>query len=121
METRKSTRWRVSDNPPYIGREQLKADLRRAILGDPRIWIINVSGPGGVGKSALVTEIAYELYESDAFESIIQLTAKETILTQEGILRARGRSLYSLENLFDHIAIVFEEEPRGQGHGRYGL
>ena len=105
----------------YIGREQLKADLRRAILGDPRIWIINVSGPGGVGKSALVTEIAYELYESDAFESIIQLTAKETILTQEGILRARGRSLYSLENLFDHIAIVFEEEPRGQGHGRYGL
>ena len=95
----------------FIGRAQLKQDLRNAILGDPRIWIINVHGPGGVGKSALVTEVAYEFYASDNFESIIQLTAKDMILTQEGIRRATGRSLYSLENLLDRIAVVFEEVP----------
>jgi tetratricopeptide (TPR) repeat protein len=95
----------------YIGRAQLREDLRNAILGDPRIWIINVHGPGGVGKSALVTEVAYEFFSFNQFESIIQLTAKETVLTQEGIRRATGRSLYSLENLLDHIAVVFEETP----------
>lgn len=95
----------------FIGRSGLKNILRNAILGDPRIWIINVNGTGGVGKSALVTEIAYELFNSNEFESIIQLTAKETILTQEGIRKATGRSLYSLEDLLDHIASVFEEQP----------
>ena len=95
----------------YIGRAVLKEELRKAILSDPRIWIINVHGPGGVGKSALATEIAYEFFAGNEFESIIQLTAKETVLTTEGIRRATGRSLYSLENLLDHIALVFEEEP----------
>lgn len=95
----------------FIGRQELKSRLSAAILGDPRIWIINVNGTGGVGKSALVTEVAYELFAANEFESIIQLTAKETILTQEGIRKATGRSLYSLEDLLDHIASVFEQPP----------
>jgi tetratricopeptide (TPR) repeat protein len=95
----------------FIGRSGLKQALCNAILGDPRIWIINVNGTGGVGKSALVTEVAYELFNSNEFESIIQLTAKETVLTQEGIRKAAGRSLYSLEDLLDHIASVFEQQP----------
>lgn len=92
----------------FIGRADLKETLIRAVTKDPRLWIINVHGPGGVGKSALVNWATYALYQRGEFESIIQLTAKETILTEKGILPL-SRTLYSLENLLDHILSVFEQ------------
>lgn len=61
----------------YIGRTELRDTILQSVTKDPRIWIINVHGPGGVGKSALVNWVAYEFYENKAFEAIIQLTAKE--------------------------------------------
>lgn len=94
----------------FIGRDNLKRDLLSAITQDPRIWIINVHGPGGVGKSALVNWAVYDMYEKRAFESIIHLTAKDTALTPRGITRS-GCSLYSLENLLDHILKTFQENP----------
>ena len=62
----------------YIGRNTLRENILKAVSKDPRIWIINVHGPGGVGKSALVNWVTYEFYEEKVFEAIIQLTAKET-------------------------------------------
>ena len=94
----------------FVGRRELRDRLREAILGDPRIWIINVHGPGGVGKSALVNWATYALYAERRFEAILQLTAKEAVLTDSGIRRF-SRSLYSLENLLDHILLLFEENP----------
>lgn len=94
----------------FIGRVELRDKLLNAICGDPRIWIINVHGPGGVGKSALVNWAAYKLYEDRRFEAILQLTGKETILTDTGI-RGFSRSLYSLENLLDHLLLLFQENP----------
>lgn len=94
----------------FVGRLSLREDLLAAIRGDPRIWIINVHGPGGVGKSALVNWATYELFGTREFEAILQLTAKETILTDAGIARY-SRSLYSLENLLDHILMLFQEDP----------
>lgn len=94
----------------FIGREVLKSAVLSAVTQDPRIWIINVHGPGGVGKSALVNWVVYEFYQQRTFESIIHLTAKETMLTPTGIARF-GRSLYSLENLLDHILNTFQEKP----------
>jgi Flp pilus assembly protein TadD len=94
----------------FVGRISLRERLLNAVRGDPRIWIINVHGPGGVGKSALVNWATHELYKSREFEAILQLTAKETILTDAGITRF-SRSLYSLENLLDHILILFQEDP----------
>lgn len=92
----------------FVGRHELRERILEAILGDPRIWIINVHGPGGVGKSAIVNWAAYELYSQKKFEAILHLTAKETILTEAGISRF-NRCLYSLENLLDHILMLFEE------------
>jgi hypothetical protein len=94
----------------FVGRDQLRAQIIDETTRDPRIWIINVHGPGGVGKSALVSWAAYHFYETRRFESIIQLTAKDTALSTSGI-RTVSRSLYSLENLLDHILRAFEEEP----------
>jgi len=94
----------------FIGRQELRTNLLEAVTRDPRIWIINVHGAGGVGKSALVNWAVYEFYQQRTFEAILQLTAKETVLTPRGIMKF-GRSLYSLENLLDHILITFEETP----------
>lgn len=95
----------------FIGRQNLKNELFEAVAKDPRLWIINVHGPGGVGKSALVNWATHEFYENRSFDAIIQLTAKETYLTPKGIKRVLGRSLYSIENLLDHIFRTFLEPP----------
>lgn len=94
----------------FIGRTKLKQELLNSVTRDPRIWIINVHGAGGVGKSALVNWAVYEFYRQRTFEAILQLTAKETILTTKGIEKF-GRSLYSLENLLDHILLLYQETP----------
>ena len=94
----------------FIGRDDIRRNLISAVTQDPRIWIINVHGPGGVGKSALVNWAVYEFYRLRTFESILHLTAKETMLTPTGIAYF-GRSLYSLENFLDHILNTFQEKP----------
>ncbi len=94
----------------FIGRNALRADLLEAVTRDPRIWIINVHGPGGSGKTALVNWAVYEFFEKRQFEAIIQLTAKDTVLTTKGIEKF-GRTLYSLDNLLDHILRAFDETP----------
>lgn len=95
----------------FVGRSDLRKKVVDAVLKDPRIWIINIHGPGGVGKSAIATWVAYHFYERKEFESIVQLTAKEITLTEKGIRPNRGRTLHSLEDLLDRLCSVFEEEP----------
>lgn len=92
----------------FIGRQTYKKELLSAIQSDPRVWIINVHGPGGVGKSSLINWAVYELYQQKVFESIIHLTAKETMLTETGI-RSAVRNLYSVEDLLDSVLSTFEE------------
>lgn len=48
----------------FIGRDNFKSIIRKAIEKDPRIWIINLFGPGGVGKSALATSALFFLFET---------------------------------------------------------
>ncbi|MBO2447133.1 putative DNA binding domain-containing protein [Actinomadura barringtoniae] len=98
----------------FIGRQVLREKINEAITRDRRIWIVNVHGPGGVGKSALATQAAYDFYERQEFEAILHLTAKETVLTHQGIVRSLGRTLYSLEDLLAQILRLFGEEPRSE-------
>ena len=104
----------------FIGREALKSEILSAVTRDPRIWIINVHGPGGVGKSALVNWAVYELYARRDFEAILQLTAKESVLTPGGIVKF-SRSLYSLENLLDRILDTFQETVPSELDRKKGL
>ena len=92
----------------FIGRKRLREEVVAAVTRDPRIWIINVHGPGGVGKSALVNWAVYDFYRQRTFEAILHLTAKDAVLTPGGI-RKFSRSLYSLENLLDHVIDTFQE------------
>ncbi|MFH1178657.1 MAG: RNA-binding domain-containing protein [bacterium] len=94
----------------FIGRKTLRSSLLEAITKDPRIWIINVHGPGGSGKTAIVNWAVYEFFHKRDFEAIIQLTAKDSVLTTQGIEKY-GRTLYSLDNMLDHVLKAFDEPP----------
>jgi len=91
----------------FIGRAELRKTAKESVEKDPRIWIVNIYGPGGVGKSAVASWLAYDYYESRTFDAILHLSAKDTELTASGISRLRP-TLYSLENLLDNILHLFE-------------
>lgn len=93
----------------FVGRSVLRDELQKAVDKDPRIWIINVHGPGGVGKSALVNWFTHSCYGERAYDAILQLTAKSSKLTPEGISRVTP-NLYSLEGLLDNILVMFGEK-----------
>jgi len=92
----------------FVGRQELRKKLTAAVEHDPRIWIVNVHGSGGIGKSALVNWFTYENYRNKSYEAILQLTAKTQQLTTGGIERTTP-SLYSLEGLVDNILALFGE------------
>jgi tetratricopeptide (TPR) repeat protein len=104
----------------FIGREGLREQVVEALSRDPRIWIINVHGPGGVGKSAIVNWVTYKCYKERQFEAILHLTGKDTMLTTDGIRRF-SRSLYSLEDLVDQILALFQEPLHGPSETRKKL
>lgn len=104
----------------FIGRQILRQQIQDALTKDPRIWIINVHGPGGVGKSAVVNWVTYECYSKRTFEAIIHLSGKETVLTPHGI-RRYGRSLYALDDLLQNIIETFLEPVPADIQGRQSL
>jgi len=93
----------------FVGRERYKETLRQAIEGDPRIWIVNLFGPGGVGKSALATWLAYQYYrQGNTFEAILHLSAKDLELSAEEGIRRLSPTLYSLEDFLDRVLRLFD-------------
>ena len=92
----------------FVGREAYKSRLRQAIETDPRIWIVNLHGPGGVGKSALATWLAYEYFNEQNFEAILHLSAKDLELATEGGIRHLKPTLVSLEDFLDRVLHLFE-------------
>lgn len=95
----------------FVGREQYKHQIREAVESDPRIWIVNLYGPGGVGKSALATWLAYEYYDSQGpFEAVLQLSAKDLELSTTDGFRHLRPTLVSLEDLFDRILHLFQHD-----------
>ena len=94
----------------FVGREELLNKVKTAIEKDSRLWIINLYGPGGVGKSALATRIAYEYYESRKFEAILHLSAKDKELSARQGIRPLSPSLISIEDFIDRILRLFSFE-----------
>jgi len=98
----------------FIGRENYIKRLKDAVEQDPRLWIINLHGPGGVGKSALATWLAYEYYHKKNFEAILHLSAKDQELSHEEGIRHLRPTLVSLEDFLDRVLHLFE-------HGEFCL
>ena len=71
--------------PYFVGREEEIKTILRSLQPNSRTFIIGIEGIGGVGKSTLATEVSYRCIENDLFESVIWISAKESILTLHGI------------------------------------
>jgi len=71
--------------PYFVGRESELNAVLQSLQPNSRTFIIGIEGIGGVGKSALAIEVSHRCVENDLFESVIWISAKESILTLHGI------------------------------------
>ena len=71
--------------PYFVGREEEIRAILQSLQPNSRTFIIGIEGIGGVGKSALAIEVSHRCVEQDLFESVIWISAKESILTLHGI------------------------------------
>ena len=104
------------DYERFVGRQNELEDVRRLLLPYPksRHHLVTIDGIGGIGKSALALETAYQareryasLAEAERFEAIVWVSAKRTYLTADGILEHR-QSFRTLDDLYAAIAQVLE-------------
>ena len=102
----------------FIGRKEELAKIHGLLLPYPRsrYHVIIIDGIGGIGKSALALESAYRylreydnLPNDERFDAIIWASAKQSILTAEGVISRRAE-LHSLNDIYAIIAATLERE-----------
>lgn len=71
--------------PYFVGRDDEMTTILQSLQPDNRTFIIGIEGIGGVGKSALAIEVSHRCVEDDLFESVIWISAKESVLTLHGV------------------------------------
>ena len=100
----------------FVGRQEELEKLRSLLNPRDRIWTVVIDGIGGIGKSALALEIAHRylneyefLPKEERFQAIIWISAKDTVLTAEGI-KARFNITRTLNDIYKQIAVVLGEQ-----------
>lgn len=74
------------DESGFIGRVKDSEEVKKLLLGNNRV--VSLIGDGGVGKSALILKVAYDILDMDEacpFDAILWVTTKTTMLTPAGI------------------------------------
>jgi LuxR family glucitol operon transcriptional activator len=78
--------------------------------------VVTIDGVGGVGKSALALEVAHRylrgsdnVLPDERFEAIIWTSAKQSVLTAEGIL-PRKQVLRTSDDIYTTTAVNLERE-----------
>ncbi len=102
----------------FVGRERELAQVARILRPYPHSQehLVTIDGIGGIGKSALALEVAHRYLRNydrippeERFEAIIWASAKQTVLTAEGIL-PRSRALRTLDDIYATIAVALQRE-----------
>jgi tetratricopeptide (TPR) repeat protein len=88
----------------FIGRIDSLDRIDKAIK-NKRIFLLSISGIGGVGKTAITIKKAYDILKDKEFEFIIWVSAKRTFLTSKGIVEEE-QTFTSLLQLLDVILRV---------------
>lgn len=123
--TLKSNSWpKVLHNLPqpdyeeFIGREAEQTQIHSLLRPHPysRHYLIVIDGIGGIGKSALALEIAHyylrnynTLPAEERFEAIIWTSAKNNVLTADGIA-PRRQIMRTLDDTYTAIAVALQRD-----------
>jgi hypothetical protein len=71
----------------FFGRAKEMDKVMRALSPADRTWGVLVDGIGGIGKTALAVEAAHRSQASGSFDAFVFITAKQNILTPNGICK----------------------------------
>lgn len=102
----------------FIGRQTELAQVVRLLRPYPysQEHLITIDGIGGIGKSTLAIEVAYRyirnydrIPKGEHFDAIVWTSAKQTVLTSEGII-PRYHTSKTLDDVYAAIAAVFERQ-----------
>ncbi|GAB4412930.1 MAG: tetratricopeptide repeat protein [Anaerolineae bacterium] len=102
----------------FVGREAEMAQVVRILRPYPHSQhaLVTIDGIGGIGKSALALEVAHRYLRNfdrippeERFEAIIWASAKQTVLTAEGIA-TRPQALRTLDDIYTAIAVALHHE-----------
>ena len=99
------------DETGFIGRKDDVRDIKKLLYGHHKI--ITLFGEGGVGKTALMLKIAYDIIDDDEcpFEYVIWVTCKTSVLTSNGITEI-GNAIKSFESMTQGIDEIFRNVPQ---------
>jgi tetratricopeptide (TPR) repeat protein len=109
------------DYEDFVGREAEIRKVMEQLHPDSRPWIVTIDGIGGIGKSALALEIAHRYVDpkkvsaAERFDGIVWVSAKETMLTAEGI-STRPQVLRHLSDIYTAIAVTLKQEKITMAH-----
>ncbi len=102
----------------FVGREAELGKVYRILRPYPHSQehLVTIDGIGGIGKSALALEIAHrylrnydQIPPEERFEAIVWTSAKQTVLTAEGIA-PRRQVLSTLNDIYVAIAVALQRE-----------
>jgi hypothetical protein len=89
------------DYKQFVRRDGYCDEIEKAIRSQ-RTYVTSLTGIGGVGKTALACWMALQAYEKKWFDFIVSVSARDRILTSEGII-ATSSTFSSLEDLLHEI------------------
>lgn len=102
----------------FVGREKELAQVANILRPYPHSQhsLVTIDGIGGIGKSALALEVAHRYLRNfnrippeERFEAIIWTSAKQSILTAEGIV-PRRQVLRTLNDIYSAIAVALQRD-----------
>jgi len=93
--------YNLSRRSEFVGREAYKVQVHAALRS--RAYLVSIEGIGGIGKTSLALEVAYECWQASAgqvlrddvatFDGFIWVTAQGRALTLNEVLDAVARTL----------------------------
>jgi Flp pilus assembly protein TadD len=89
------------DYKQFIKRSKSCDEIEKAIRSQ-RTYVTSLTGIGGVGKTALACWMTLQAYEKKWFDFIVSVSARDRILTSEGII-ATASTFSSLDDLLHEI------------------
>lgn len=100
------------DDTGYIGRKKEQAEIKELLIED-KYPVISIIGNGGIGKTAIIVKVLYELKElpNNPYEAIIWISLKTRTLSNGDFIEIKD-SIKNTSQLLKHTEkqVIFDEK-----------